>query len=246
LVRYDPAPGAGKPFKEAFRNHGPYSIVGRTGDFFHLQTITGFAKFMDIHTSRIQPFRWDQKSIRNPIEVASDAERTSIVISIVSWAMIVVPNENLPRNKLRFEVEFTDGIWTNITYDMIKDVDVLRDWVAADARAPVREIIRKRASRPNQRYARKIKKVAGLAPPVTVSWIAKPQDSFMSEPDGIGLDDIDFKSKQLLVNKLNDVIIFSDDPRRIQQCKDDIMEYIDIFTVNNYYIYIIITIFFMN
>ena len=28
LVRYDPAPGAGKPFKEAFRNHGPYSVVG--------------------------------------------------------------------------------------------------------------------------------------------------------------------------------------------------------------------------
>ena len=42
VVRWDPAAGKGKPQKLYTRNHGPHRIVGKDGDFFNLETITGF------------------------------------------------------------------------------------------------------------------------------------------------------------------------------------------------------------
>ena len=52
----------------------------------------------------------------------------------------------------------------------------------------------------------------------------------MVEPDGIGYADLDSRLKEPLDNDLNDVVIFSDDPCRIQECKAGIREYIDIFS----------------
>ena len=47
-----------------------------------MQTITGFEKHRDIHVSRLIPFRWDRRNLRTAAEVAGNAERTSIVLSI--------------------------------------------------------------------------------------------------------------------------------------------------------------------
>ena len=101
-------------------------------------------------------------------------------------------------NKLRFAVEFNDGIWENITYDMLMSVEVFKTWLAAPEQHEVREIIKKRAPRPNPRFE----------PPIFISWKAKPQESYMVEPDGIGWADLDNRLKDLLANNLNDVVIF--------------------------------------
>ena len=122
--------------------------------------------------------------------------------------MKVIPDEPLPRNKLRFAVEFTDGIWENITYDMLKSVEVFRAWLAAPEQHEVREIIKKRAPRPNPRFENRKVKTIAAEPPIFISWKAKPQESYMVEPDGIGWADLDNRLKDLLANNLNDVVIF--------------------------------------
>ena len=83
------------------------------------------------------------------------------------------PLDALPRNNLRFGVEFTDDVWDNITYDMIKAVDVFKTWLAHPDRLEVREIIAKRATRANPRYAdRAIKDLGGVVnPDVLIQWV---------------------------------------------------------------------------
>jgi len=230
LVRYDPAPGAGKPQKLSTRNHGPYRIVRIDGDFYDLCTITGFDKRMDIHISRLQPFWWDTRCPNTPSQVAATAERTSIVLEIVSWSILNILDENDIRKKLRFKVRFEDGIWDNITYDMIKSVEVFIKWLAETAGgAEVKKLLAARKKKNNPRYrGGKISKEIKAS--VKVTWVAKPQESYMVQPDGIGLDDLDFRTQELLKNNLDDANIFSDDPRCVSEMKGIIREFIDIFT----------------
>ena len=228
LVRYDPAPGAGKPQKLSTRNHGPYKIEKINGDFYDLSTITGFDKRSDIHISRLQPFYWDTRCPNTPSQVAATAERTSIVLEIVSWSILNIQDEYDIRNKLRFKVRFEDGIWDNITYDMIKQVQVFINWLRdTEGGAQVRKLL---AARKRKAKSKGVKLRKEVKASVKVTWIAKPQESYMVQPDGIGLDDLDFRTQELLKNNLDDANIFSDDPRCVVEMKGIIREYIDIFT----------------
>jgi hypothetical protein len=113
---------------------------------------------------------------------------------------------------------------------MIKSVEVFIKWLAETAGgAEVKKLLAARKKKNNPRYrGGKISKEIKAS--VKVTWVAKPQESYMVQPDGIGLDDLDFQTQELLKNNLDDANIFSDDPRCVSEMKGIIRDFIDIFT----------------
>ena len=228
LVRYDPAPGAGKPQKLNTRNEGPFEIVNIRGDFYDIKTITGFDKRASIHVTRLKPFYWDRRLNRTPKQVAEDAQRTSVVIAINDWGpKNAINNRNMRVQDLHFVVEFVDGVF-EVPYDNIKAVDVFEVWLASDDGLEVRRIKTRRVVRAG---ARKVQSI--LAPStsyVKVTWEARPQDSYMVDSEGIGIEDLDFRSKELFDNKLLEAPIISDDPRIVDDMKYLLYKFQDIFS----------------
>ena len=225
LVAWDPV--AGKPHKNKLhcRNHGPYQITGFDGDFYHIETITGFDRRMDIHSSRITPFRWDPRCIRTAIQVANDAQRSSIVISIDSWKL-VPPSRRFRsfRDRVRFTVTYEDGPYESIEYETMKDNTVFLRWLAHSDRLAFRTSMGMNLRRLRDRGA-----VDAVFPEVQILWKPTHPDLYLEDGQGIAPGDLDPSTKDIMADDFVNANILVKDPRQRREMFNLIKEFGDIF-----------------